>query len=180
MDAAFDALSLQHEVTGIGADWYREWRVFLHEKSRIVASVINSFLWLFVFGSGFGHSVSIPSMNYQAFIFPGILAQAALFSSNFFGVYIVWDRKIDFFKDVLVAPISRISVFLGKAVGGATDSVVRSPILLVLRAMAGHFGWIPTLHLGLARIVGALMVLALTTAGLVSAGPIIGSFMENP
>lgn len=180
MGRAHDALSLQHEVIGIGAVWYREWKVFVREKSRIVASVVNPFLWLFVFGGGLGRSVSIPGVNYQAFIFPGILAQAALFSSIFFGVYIVWDRKIDFLKEVLVAPISRTSVFLGKVVGGATDSVVQSLILLVLGAVAGYFGFIPTLHLTVARIVAALGVLALTTAGLVSVGLIIGSFMESP
>jgi len=180
MGPALDALSLRHEVTGIGAIWYREWKVFLREKSRIVASVVNPFLWLFVFGGGLGRSVSIPGTDYQAFIFPGILGQAALFSSVFFGVYIVWDRKIDFLKEVLVAPITRTSVFLGKMIGGATDSLVQSLILLVLGAVLSRAGWIPGLHLNAEKIVGALLVLSLTTASLVSVGLIIGSWMDSP
>jgi ABC-2 type transport system permease protein len=180
MGPALDALSLRHEVTGVGAIWYREWKVFLREKSRIVASVVNPFLWLFVFGGGLGRSVSIQGTDYQAFIFPGILAQAALFSSVFFGVYIVWDRKIDFLKEVLVAPITRTSVFLGKVVGGATDSLVQSLILLVLGAVLSRAGALPGLHLTPGRIAAALLILALATSSLVSVGLIIGSFMDSP
>src|SRR5512140_2218356 len=137
MGRAIDALQFRREIGGIGAIWYREWKVFVREKSRIVASVASPVMWLLIFGGGLGRSVSIPGTQYQAFIFPGILAQSVLFSSIFFGVYIVWDRKIDFLKEVLVAPISRTSVFIGKVVGGATDSVVQSIILLSLGAVLG-------------------------------------------
>jgi ABC-2 type transport system permease protein len=180
MGPALDAVQIRHEIGGIAAIWYREWKVFLREKSRIVASAVNPVLWLLVFGGGLGRSVSIPGTDYQAFIFPGILAQATLFSSIFFGVYIVWDRKIDFLKEVLVAPISRTSMFIGKVVGGATDSVVQSIILLVLGALLGEAGAIPGLHPTPGRFAFALAILGLTTASLVSVGLIIGSLMESP
>jgi ABC-2 type transport system permease protein len=180
MGRAIDALQIRHEIGGIGAIWYREWKVFLREKSRIVASAVSPILWLLVFGGGLGSSVSIPGTDYQAFIFPGILAQAVLFSSIFFGVYIVWDRKIDFLKEVLVAPISRTSVFIGKVIGGATDSVVQSVILLVLGAVLARFGAIPGLHPTVTSFGAALLILALTTASLVSVGLIIGAWMESP
>lgn len=180
MGRTVDALQIRHEIGGIGAIWYREWKVFLREKSRIVASAVNPILWLLVFGGGLGRSVSIPGTDYQAFIFPGILAQAVLFSSIFFGVYIVWDRKIDFLKEVLVAPISRTSVFIGKVVGGATDSIVQSLILLVLGAVLAKFGAIPGLHPSIWTFAAALLLLALTTASLVSVGLIIGASMESP
>jgi ABC-2 type transport system permease protein len=180
MGRTVDALQLRREIGGIGAIWYREWKVFLREKSRIVASAVNPILWLLVFGGGLGRNVSIPGVEYQAFIFPGILAQAVLFSSIFFGVYIVWDRKIDFLKEVLVAPISRTSVFIGKVVGGATDSVVQSVILLTLGAVLGRAGVIPGLHLTAWSFAMALLILALTTAALVSVGLIIGARMDSP
>ena len=180
MGGAIDAVQIRHEIGGIGAIWYREWKVFLREKSRIVAAAVNPILWLVVFGGGLGRNVSIPGAEYQAFIFPGILAQAVLFSSIFFGVYIVWDRKIDFLKEVLVAPISRTSVFIGKVVGGATDSVVQSIILLILGAILGSTGVIPGLHPTLLTFGAALLILALTTASLVSVGLIIGARMESP
>jgi ABC-2 type transport system permease protein len=180
MGRAIDAIQIRREIGGIGAIWYREWKVFLREKSRIVASAANPILWLVVFGGGLGHSVSIPGTEYQAFIFPGILAQGVLFSSIFFGVYIVWDRKIDFLKEVLVAPISRTSVFLGKVVGGATDSIVQAIILLALGAALASAGMIPGLHPTFFAFTTALLILALTTAGLVSVGLIIGARMESP
>lgn len=180
MGAAIDAAQIRHEIGGIGAVWYREWKVYLREKSRIVASAVSPLLWLLLFGGGLGNSVSIPGTNYQAFIYPGILAQAALFSSIFFGVYIVWDRKIDFLKEVLVAPLSRTSVFLGKVLGGATDSMVQSIILLALGVLLGRVGMIPGLHLTVLSIALALPILALTTASLVSVGLIIGANMDSP
>jgi ABC-2 type transport system permease protein len=180
MGRTIDALQVRREIGGIGAILYREWKVFLREKSRIVASAVNPILWLLVFGGGLGRNVSIPGMEYQAFIFPGILAQAVLFSSIFFGVYIVWDRKIDFLKEVLVAPLSRTSVFIGKVIGGATDSVVQSVILLGLGAILGRAGVIPGLRLTPWSFSLALLILALTTAALVSVGLIIGARMESP
>jgi ABC-2 type transport system permease protein len=180
MGRTIHALPLRDEIGGIAAIWYREWKVFLREKSRIVASVVSPILWLLVFGGGLGSNVTIPGTAYQAFIFPGILAQAVLFSSIFFGVYIVWDRKIDFLKEVLVAPISRTAVFLGKVIGGATDAMVQSLILLALGAGLGAAGVIPGLHLTPPAFAAALPILAVTAASLVSVGLIIGAMMESP
>jgi ABC-2 type transport system permease protein len=102
------------ELKGIYALWYREFKVFLRERSRIISSIINPILWLLIIGGGLGSAVSFGGINYQTFIFPGVLIQTALFSSIFFGVYIVWDKKIDFLKEVLVAPMRRTSIFLEK------------------------------------------------------------------
>jgi ABC-2 type transport system permease protein len=180
MGRTFDAVQIRNEVTGIYAIWYREWKVFLREKSRIVASTVNPVLWLLVFGGGLGASVSIPGVDYRAFIYPGVLAQAVLFSSVFFGVYIVWDRKIDFLKEVLVAPISRTAIFVGKVVGGATDALIQSFILLILGVILGRAGSIPGLHLGPLSLLLALLILMITITSLVSVGLIIGSRMESP
>jgi ABC-2 type transport system permease protein len=168
------------DLNGILAIWYREWKVFQREKSRIVASIANPILWLLVFGGGLGANVSIPGTNYQAFIYPGILAQAVLFSSIFFGVYIVWDRKIDFLKEVLVAPISRTAIFVGKVLGGATDAVIQSLILLGLGVTLGATGVVAGLHMGVASLLAALVILLITTTSFVSIGLIIGSRMESP
>jgi ABC-2 type transport system permease protein len=102
------------ELKGIYALWYREFKVFLRERSRIISSIVNPILWLLIIGGGLGSAVSFGGINYQTFIYPGVLIQTALFSSIFFGVYIVWDKKIDFLKEVLVAPMRRTSIFLEK------------------------------------------------------------------
>jgi len=168
------------EISGIEAIWYRELKVFLREKSRIVSSIITPVLWLLIFGGGLGSSVSIQGTNYQAFIYPGILAQAVLFTSVFYGVYIVWDRKIDFLKEVLVAPISRTSIFIGKVIGGTTDSLIQSLILLFLGWIFGRFGLINGLHITVVSFLLTLIILFLSIISLTSIGLIIGSQMESP
>ena len=81
--------------------------------------------------------MSLGGVNYQVFIFPGILAMTILFSSVFFGLYIVWDKKIDFFKEVLVAPLSRTTIFAGKMVGGTIDALIQACAMLVLGVVLG-------------------------------------------
>ena len=125
------------ELEGFYALWYREMKVFSREKSRIVSSLITPLLWIVVFGGGLGSAVSLGGVNYQVFIFPGILAMSILFSSVFFGLYIVWDRKIDFFKEVLVAPLSRTTIFAGKMVGGSIDALLQGCAMLVFGLVLG-------------------------------------------
>jgi ABC-2 type transport system permease protein len=169
-----------NQINGIKAIWYRELKVFIREKSRIVSALITPLLWLLIFGGGLGSAVVISGINYQSFIYPGILIQSALFSSVFFGVYIVWDRKIDFLKEVLAAPISRFSMFMGKVIGGATDSIIQSLILLFLGFILCVIGVIPGLHFTIFSVVFSLIILLITIISMVSIGLIIGSMMESP
>lgn len=173
-------MNIFNETSGILAIWYREFKVFLREKSRVISSIITPVLWLVIFGGGLGANVSISGINYQSFIYPGILIQAVLFSSIFFGVYIVWDRKIDFLKEVLVAPISRTSIFVGKILGGATDALLQSLILLLIGLVLGEIGVIPGLHFTVFSFLASLMILFVGTTAFVSIGLIIGSQLESP
>jgi len=125
------------ELEAIYAVWLREVKVYLREKERVISSFISPILWLVVFGSGLGANVQLHGVSYQIFIFPGVLIMALLFTSVFYGVYIIWDRKLDFLKEVLVAPVSRSSIFLGKMLGGCTDAMIQGFILLVLGILIG-------------------------------------------
>jgi ABC-2 type transport system permease protein len=167
------------ELSGIFAIWYREIKVFLRERSRVVSSIINPIFWLVVLGGGLGSAVSFANVNYQTFIFPGILGQTVLFSSIFFGLYIVWDKKIDFLKEVLVAPISRTSIFVGKILGGATDSLIQVVILMVMGMILTQFGVLSGLVFTIPAILMAILLLFITTTGMVSIGLIIGSQLES-
>jgi len=161
------------EFTGLYAMWLREFKVFRREHSRVVASIFTPILWLVVFGGGLGASISLGGIQYQAFIYPGILSMSVLFTSIFFGVYIVWDRKIDFLKEVLVAPLRRSTIFMGKVAGGMTDSVVQAMIVLLLGPLFG-------IEYSISIILLSIPVLLLLASGLVSFGLIIGSQMESP
>jgi ABC-2 type transport system permease protein len=168
------------EIKGIYALWYRETKVFLRERSRVISSIINPLLWLLIIGGGLGSAVSFSGVNFQTFIYPGILIQTALFSSVFFGVYIVWDKKIDFMKEVLVAPMRRTSVFVGKILGGSTDTLLQILILFVIGFVLMAGGIMPGLQLTPFSILVSLAFLLMATMGLVSVGLIIGSQMESP
>ncbi|MCX6800830.1 MAG: ABC transporter permease [Candidatus Diapherotrites archaeon] len=168
------------ELKGIYALWYREFKVFQREKSRVIASIISPILWFLVIGGGIGSFVSLNGLNYQAFIFPGVLMQAALFSSVFFGVYIVWDKKIDFLKEVLVAPLSRTSIFIGKILGGATDTLIQIVILLAVGYAFTASGMLIGLNFSLFSVLLSMAILFIAIVGLVSIGLIIGSQMESP
>ncbi|MDH7517618.1 MAG: ABC transporter permease [Candidatus Thermoplasmatota archaeon] len=172
------------ELKGIYALWYREFKVFQRERSRVVSSIVNPILWLLIIGGGLGSAVSFTGIfsgiNYQTFIFPGILIQTALFSSVFFGVYIVWDKKIDFMKEVLVAPMRRTSIFVGKILGGSTDTLIQIFILLVIGFAFMNIGIMPGLQMNFLSVFSSMVILFITTVGLVSIGLIIGSQMESP
>jgi ABC-2 type transport system permease protein len=168
------------EFKGIYALWYRETKVFLRERSRIISSIINPLLWLLIIGGGLGSAVSFSGINYQTFIYPGILIQTALFSSVFFGVYIVWDKKIDFMKEVLVAPMRRTSIFVGKILGGSTDTLLQVSILFVIGFIFMATGIMSGLQLTIFSVLVSLAFLLVTTVGLVSIGLILGSQMESP
>jgi len=158
---------------GIYALWLREFKVFTRERSRVVTSIFTPILWIFVFGGGLGSAVNIGDVNYQVFIYPGILAMSVLFSSVFFGTYIVWDRKIDILKEVLVAPLSRTSIFIGKVLGGCTDSMIQAFIMLLISFALG-------VYLSPSALLLAILLLFLLALSLVSTGLIIGSLMESP
>lgn len=160
-------------VRGIYAIWWREMITFWRETPRIISAIINPILWLFLFGAGLSAAVSVSGIDYQKYIFPGILTQTFLFSSIFYGAYLVWDKRIDLLKSVLVSPLSRSSIFFGKVLGGVTISMVEGAIVLVL----GIFLGIPYTPLS---FIYALLIVALASAAFTAAGLAIGSFMESP
>ena len=165
---------LVSEIEGIYAVWLREAKIYVREKERLISSAISPLLWIFGFGAGVGSTVSvIDGYSYQVFIYPGITVMAVLFTSLFYGIYIIWDRKLDFLKEVLVAPVSRASVFAGKVLGGVTDSMTQVIFLLLI----GIFINVP---LTLPVAVAAFLMLLLISVAMVSIGLVIGANLKSP
>ena len=102
------------EIRGVYTLWLREIKRYLRDRARIISSFFQPLLWLVIFGSGMRLSGTIGNLTYQQYIFPGIIGQTLLFTSMFMGISVIWDREFGFLKEILVAPISRFSVFLGK------------------------------------------------------------------
>ena len=114
----------------------REAKVYFREKERIISILISPLLFLFVMGRGMVSGTSpVPGYTYQQFIFPGILAMVILFTSITYGLYIIWDKRLDFLKEVLAAPISRTTLFVGKTLGGMLGAIIETLLLLVIGAV---------------------------------------------
>jgi ABC-2 type transport system permease protein len=160
-------------LRGIYAIWWREMVVLFREKPRLISTIINPLFWLFIFGVGLGASVSVAGMSYQKFIFPGILVQTFLFSAIFYGAYLVWDRRIDLLKAILVSPLSRTSIFFGKVLGGVTIGLLEAAIILV-------FGFLLGVTYSVASILLTFAIVFVAAAGLVAVGLTIGSLMKSP
>jgi len=114
----------------------REAKIFFREKERIISILISPLLFLFVMGKGMASGTSpVPGYTYQQFIFPGILAMVILFTSITYGLYIIWDKRLDFLKEVLAAPISRATLFIGKSLGGMLGAIIETLLLLLIGAL---------------------------------------------
>lgn len=165
---------IEAHLAKVYAIWLREFKVFLREKSRLVASTFTPILWLFVIGSGIGSAAGFNAglVDYQMFIFPGIIAMSIIFTSVFYGSYIIWDRKFDFLKSVMVAPVSRGTVFVGKTLGGMTTSLVQALMLLAIGAAIG----IPLTPVSLMQAVAVILLMSF---GLTSLGLALGSYMYS-
>jgi ABC-2 type transport system permease protein len=160
------------ELRGIYTLWLREIKRYLRDRARIISSFFQPLLWLLIFGSGMRFSGTIGDLTYQQYIFPGIIGQTLLFTSMFMGISIIWDREFGFLKEILVAPISRFSVFLGKMLGDSTDAVIQGIIVFFLGVLLG-------IRLDPVMFLEALPIMILITFGLVSIGLTIASFMES-
>ena len=120
--------------------WYRDVLRFVRDRPRIVAALAQPLLYLFVFGTGLAPAMSAATggaLNFRQFMFPGILSMAVLFTAIFSAISVVWDREFGFLKEVMVAPVSRGAVALGKVAGGATVAMFQGAVVLILAPFIG-------------------------------------------
>ena len=158
--------------------WYRDVLRYSRDRLRLLASLAQPLLFLLIFGTGLSSSLrgiggglgGAPSINYVQFIYPGIIGMAVLFTSIFSAMSIVWDREFGFLKEVLVAPIDRSAIAIGKALGGSTQAMVQGILLLVLAPIVG----VTLTPLAVLELIPLIFVLAfaLTTLGVVLAAGI--------
>jgi len=128
-------------LRGVYTIWYRDLLRFWHDKMRMLGSVMMPLLFLFVFGSGLSSRMGMmgsgTGFDFAQFIYPGIIGMTVVMTSFMSGVSLVWDREFGFLKEVLVAPISRISVAIGKTLGAATVALLQGTIILLFAPIIG-------------------------------------------
>ncbi len=150
--------SLASELRAIRIVWRRDLIRFANDRIRIAASLIQPLLFLFVMGSGLQRlsSAGTHGVNLKTFIYPGILCIAVMFTAMFSAASIVWDREFGFMREMLVAPVRRSSIVIGKCLGGATVASSQGIIMILLAGLV-HVPYDPLLILG---IFGLQLLLA--------------------
>jgi ABC-2 type transport system permease protein len=125
--------------------WLRECLAFRREPSRLIGMIGQPLLYLLIVGQGIASGLTLNQapndIGYLRFLYPGILAMSMLFTSMFSAMSIIWDREFGFLKEVLVAPVPRWAVAVGKILGGATVAMAQSVILILLGPLAGVWPW---------------------------------------
>lgn len=161
------------EVNAVYVLVARELKKFVREKSRLVSTIARPVIWLFLVGGGMSRLVS-PDMgiSYMQFIFPGILGMTVLFSSIFSSISIIWDKEFGLMKEILVAPVSRFSIVIGKALSGTVISVIQAVIVLALFPFLG-------IKLGVLSIAETIAMCALLSFCISSLGIVVATFYES-
>jgi len=153
--------SVRHDLRAVSIVWRRELIRFRTDRLRAVTSLVQPVLFLFVLGTGLSRLASrgLPAgVDFRTFIYPGVLAMSVLFTSIFSAASIVWDREFGFLREMLVAPVRRWAIVVGKCLGGATVATFQCLIFLALAGVA-HVPYNPLLLL---TLVGELLLLSFT------------------
>ena len=127
------------ELQAIYVMWLRQMKRFIRSKSRVLSSILQPLFFLVIIGFGFS-TARLPGIgenSYIEFLAPGIIAMAILFSSMFTGISVLWDKQFGFLQEVLVAPISRFSIIIGRTLGGATTALFQGFIILAISLTLG-------------------------------------------
>src|SRR6516225_9121743 len=165
-----DALRVTYAI------WLREVKLFTREPTRLVGMIGQPLLYLLIVGQGIASGLTLnraPSgVGYLLFIYPGIIGMSVLFTSIFSGISIIWDREFGFLKEVLVAPVPRWAVAVGKVLGGATIAVLQSMILVLVAPFAGIY---PTPWM----VVQMLLLCFLISVAVTSLGTAIAARMRS-
>jgi ABC-2 type transport system permease protein len=153
--------SIRADLRAVSIVWRRELIRFRTDRLRAVTSLVQPVLFLFILGTGLSRLAGRglpPGVDFQTFIYPGVLAMSVLFTSIFSAASIVWDREFGFLREMLVAPVRRWAIVIGKCLGGATVATFQGIIFLALAGVA-HVPYDPVL---LITLVGELLLLAFT------------------
>jgi ABC-2 type transport system permease protein len=158
---AVPAKGLRQDLRAISIVWRRELIRFRSDRLRAVTQLVQPLLFLFVLGAGLSSLArrGMPAgVDFRTFIYPGVLSMSVLFTAIFSAASIVWDREFGFLREMLVAPVSRAALVIGKCLGGATVATSQGIVILAL-AWFAHVPYDPVLFL---TVIGELLLLSFT------------------
>ncbi len=148
--------------------WLRDLIRYFRQRSQLYGSIFRPILWLFILGMGLRPSFqTVQGFNYTQYIFPGIIAMTLIFTSIQSAISIIWDREFGFLKEILVAPVPRTAIALGKAFAGSTLSIMQGTLILIFAPIIKvPVAWheilllIPTMFLISFALVGIGIIIA--------------------
>lgn len=160
-------------IRGITTLWKRELTLYFRNKARVFGSLGIPFFFLVSLGFGLNSVIQTGEVNYFSFLAPGIVGMVLLFNGVFSGLALIQEKQFGFIKEMLVAPIPRSSIVLGKSLGNATTGSIQALIVLFISVFLG-------LNFSLINLVPAVLVMFLMSIGFVSVGLAIASKLTDP
>lgn len=154
--------------------WLRQVRKYLRSKSRVIGAIGQPLLFLLALGYGLGSVFQRAGQgNYLEFLVPGIIMQTILFASIFWGINLIFDRLWGFLKETMVAPVSRLRIFIGNVLGGATTALVQGLLVLIISLFLGFhpYSW--------PLVILAILIMVMLSISITSLGAGLGSLMDN-
>src|SRR6201996_2506405 len=161
--------SLASELRAIRIVWRRELIRFKSDRLRIVTALVQPLLFLFVLGSGLQSiaNAGTHGVDLKTFIYPGILCIAVMFTAMFSAASIVWDREFGFLREMMVAPVRRSSIVIGKCVGGATVAATQGVVMIALAGLV-HVPYNPVMIIEI-FLLQLLLAFTITAFGVIIA-----------
>lgn len=151
----------------------REFKRFFRQKARLLGTVARPLLWLIIIGNGFTKLINTGGdVTYSQFIVPGIIGMTILFSSIFSTISVVWDREFGFLREMLVAPISRMTIIIGKLISGIMIALFQGILILSIAPLFG-------IAITLSQFLMMIILMALVSLSITSFGLLIASFLTS-
>lgn len=164
------------ELQTIYVMWLRETKKFFRAKSRLFGTLAMPFFFLLALGFGFSPIGNLPGaqgVSYLDFLVPGIIGMSMLFSSMTGGLSVLWDKEFGFLKEMMVAPVKRWAIILGRIVGGLTTALIQGVLILIISIFMGFK------ILGPVNILLGILFMILISAGFIGFGVAIASVLED-
>ena len=158
---ALSMCPLARVAAGTSAMAQAEMRKLRHDHIDIITRSVQPLLWLFIFGTAMRntHLLTLGTLDYRAYLAPGVMAQAAMFIAIFFGLAVIWERDVGQLQRLLATPLPRTSIVLGKAAGACVRALVQALLLLTVLAVAGI-----AVRWSVTGVLGTLAMLMIGTA----------------
>lgn len=155
--------------------WLREMIRFSRSKSRIIGALATPLFFLVILGTGFSSAFQVRGGGTfdKSYLVPGLIGMAILFASLMGGVSIIWDREFGFLKEILIAPVSRFFVSLGKAIGGVTTAMIQGLLIMII-------AWLIGVHyVSFWGVIAGIAIMFISGLGFIGLGIAIASKIDS-